>query len=585
MRPIDFAWGSLRTISQLQPTDVKLLVDEIEYPLLERDSIGYVVHLSAPQKHRDNLLKLHGMYFDNDLKGRISLWRMFKASVYHVCLHTVTTDYSIYKSMSESASVNNLMFAISQVEDFAIKGHMKAKWKGLLFDTAYANFMSFRRFRNLEQSDTSTRIAANLLAYSMVGKQISSLGSDIDEQLRLLYHSLQEVEAIAQNDYSTLSSQKRTSREGMSDLASYKRKISTAKKIVEFLADQGCDITSIPSPPYADNHGPNEIFDNAIEAVKGNLDDFDLILQNDAPNILPGMTREEIHETEKFTEGEAQAVLGDWEYSLISMNKLVEMHRSLDPKTHFEGFLFPNEDYTEFARARSRLIGPIRLVLDRLRMIKFTADESQGKESGYVDIPTAIQVVASKTERNDVFVQEENDLRSEAWAIVIDSSKSLETFQGEVRDVAVCLTEVAKDLIPNPNSWACYSFNENWYILKDFSEIHGNTTKSRIGGLTNGLKTYLPDAIRIAASRLKTATEDVKVMLVVSDGYPLGYEGIDQELINTIEKIKKSGTQLIGMGIGSSSMKKYFRTNFSVNTPFELMKNFIRTYTELSSSF
>ena len=94
------------------------------------------------------------------------------------------------------------------------------------------------------------------------------------------------------------------------------------------------------------------------------------------------------------------------------------------------------------------LIGPIRLVLDRLKMVRFTVDESQGKESGYVDIPMAIQVVASQSERNDVFIQEENELRSEAWAIVIDSSKSLETFQSEVRDIAVCLTEVAKNLIP-----------------------------------------------------------------------------------------------------------------------------------------
>ena len=228
--------------------------------------------------------------------------------------------------MSDTAtSVNNLMFAISQVEDFAVKGHMKARWKGLLFDTAYANFMSFRRFRNLERSDTPTRIAANLLTYSMVGKQIFSLGKDIDEQLRSLHHSLQEVEAIAQNDYSTLSSQGRISNDVMQNLASYQRKISAVKQIVEFLADQDCEITSIPSPPYTDNHGPNEIFDNATEAVKGNLDDFDLILQNDAPNILPGMTSEEIHETEKFTEGEAQAILGDWEYSLMSMNKLVEI--------------------------------------------------------------------------------------------------------------------------------------------------------------------------------------------------------------------------------------------------------------------
>ena len=342
MKPIDFAWGSLRTITQLQPTEVKLLVDEIEYPLLERDSVGYVVHLSAPQKHRENLLKLHGMYFDNDLKGRISLWRMFKASVYHLSLHTITTDYSMYKSISESvSSVQNLMFAISQVEDFAVKGHMKSKWKGLLFDTAYANFLSFRRFRNLEQSDTSTRIAANLLGYMMVGKQIFSLGREIDEQLKSLHRSLQEVEYAAYADHSIPSSQKHVSKDGNQSRSSFQLRISTAKKIVEFLDDQGCEITSIPSPPYADNHGSNEIFDNATEAVKGNLDDFDLILRNDASSVLPGMTIEEIRGAEKFTEGEAQAVLGDWEYSLISMNKLIEIYKSLDPKSHFEGFLFP----------------------------------------------------------------------------------------------------------------------------------------------------------------------------------------------------------------------------------------------------
>ena len=58
-----------------------------------------------------------------------------------------------------------------------------------------------------------------------------------------------------------------------------------------------------------------------------------------------------------------------------------------------------------------------------------------------------------------------------------------------------------------------------------------------------------------------------------------------QILIETINKINKSGIQLIGMGIGSSSMKKYFRTNFDVTSPFDLMKNFVRTYIELSSSF
>ncbi len=127
LRPIDFAWGSLKSITQKEPNEIKLLVDDVEYPSLETDSIGFVVHLSSPQKYRDNLFRLHGMYYDNDKRGKSSLWRMFRASVYHLSLHTVTTDYTIYKSLSDSArSMNNLMFAISQAEDYAIKARALA---------------------------------------------------------------------------------------------------------------------------------------------------------------------------------------------------------------------------------------------------------------------------------------------------------------------------------------------------------------------------------------------------------------------------------------------------------------------------
>ena len=59
--------------------------------------------------------------------GNRHFGEMFRASVYHLCLHAVTTDFAIYKSLSDSTrSMNNLMFAISQAEDYAIKGHMSA---------------------------------------------------------------------------------------------------------------------------------------------------------------------------------------------------------------------------------------------------------------------------------------------------------------------------------------------------------------------------------------------------------------------------------------------------------------------------
>ncbi|MHB1867413.1 MAG: VWA domain-containing protein [Nitrososphaerales archaeon] len=587
MKPIDFAWGTLRSITQKQPTEIKLLVDDIEYPSLETDSLGFVVHLSSPQKHRDNLFRLHGMYYDNDRKGKSSLWRMFRASVYHLCLHAVTTDYGIYKSLSDSSrSVNNLMFAISQAEDYAIKGHMSARWRGLLLDTAYANYSSAQRFRDLSaETDPATRIAANILSYSMTGKPLISVGDKVDRQLRSLHRSLLELESVAQEHYSRPSLQKQNPRTPTNSTDLSSAKLIAVQKITDFLDGQSCYIADIPSPPFADNHGPNRLFESTSEVAPEKMEDFGSILKNASAEFSLGLSKEEIMESEKLTETESQIIIGDWEYSLAAMKKMADMHKSLDSKSHFEGFLFPDEDYTEFSRARSKLIGPIRIVLDRLKMVRFTIDESQGKESGYVDIPMAIQVVASQSKRNDVFIQEDSESKSEAWAILIDSSKSLESLQGEVRDIAVCLSEVAKDLIPNPNAWACYAFNENMYIVKDFSELYGNTVKGRIGGLSSGLKTYLPDAMRIAATRLQSAVEDVKVMLVVSDGFPLGYEGIDSDLIETINKINESGIQLIGMGIGSSTMKKYFRTNFSVNSPFDLMKNFVRTYIELASSF
>jgi hypothetical protein len=587
LNPTDFAWSSLQTITKLQPKSIKVLVDDIDYPALETDSYGYVVHLSEPKRLRDNLYSLHGMYFDNDKNGRASLWRMYRASVYHLCLHAITTDYKVYKSLSNyTRSSNNLMFAISQVEDFAIRGRMRANWPGLLIDTAYASYVSALRFKRPEViADPSTRLAANILSNSLTGKPLSSMGKELDEQITALYECLLDVETSSQKYYSAFI-QEGSDNRGIDSTSNVPgldaKKITAARKILDVLEAQSFYMPQVPSPPFADNHGPNDLFDSSTSSV-GESVQFDSILKDACNGFSLDLSPSAIAESEKLLAIESQTILSDWEYSINVMKRLLELHRSLDPNSHFENFLFPKEDYSEFIRTRARLIGPIRLILDQLRSVKSALSDSV-KESGNVDIPLAIQVIASKSERNDVFLQEENETKSEAWAILIDSSKSLETWAKEIKEIAVCLAEVAKDLIPNHNSWACYSFNENLYIIKDFSELYGMRTKSRIGGLDSGLKTYLPDALRLAADRLSYTTEEIKVLLVASDGFPLGYEGIDQELVKAIQQINKSGIQLIGMGVGSSSIKKYFRTNCVLSSPFDLMKQFVKIYIELASA-
>ncbi len=597
MNPTDFAWSTLQSITHLQPKNVKVLVDEIEYPTLGTDSFGYVIHLSAPLKPRDSVYSLHGMYFDNDAHGKASMWRMYRASVYHMSLHANTTDYRVYRSLQNySPSVNNLMFAISLVEDYSIRGHMKARWPGLLLDCAYASQMTKLRFKNPNEiGDPSIRLAANFLSYSLTGKPLLSLGGELDQQVSAIHESLVDLEGAVQKYYQSAPFARKTLEggdeveedTGSSGATSLvlgvdSKKINAARKILDVFSGQSCYMSQIPSPPFADNHGPNDLFEST--PATGETVHFDSILTDAAADYGLELSPSALTDSEKQLSIESQTVLGDWEYSNTVHKRLLEIHRTADPKTHFENFLFPKEDYAEYVRTRARLIGPIRLILDQLRNVKSAMDENV-KESGQLDIPKAVQVVATGSERNDVFQQEEMESKSEAWAILIDSSKSLETFAREVQEIAVCLAEVAKDLIPSHNSWACYSFNENLYIVKDFSEIYGTRTKSRIGGLESGLKTFLPDALRLAANRLKSVNQEIKVILVASDGFPLGYEGIDEELVDTIQQINKAGIQLIGMGVGSSSIKKYFRSNCQISSPFDLMRQFVKIYIELSTAF
>ncbi|MDH2900044.1 MAG: VWA domain-containing protein [archaeon] len=578
MNPTDFAWATVQSIAQRTPKEIKVIVDKTEYPHLERDSVGYLIHLSEPRRVRESLLSLHGLFFDNDNEGKASLWRMYRASLYHLSLHAAATDYSIYQDFAISHNANNAMFAISMAEDFAIRGYAKSMWPGLILDEAYANYITWLRFRDLSmEKDPQILVAANLLSYQMVGKPIAQvLIADLDRDIESVHASLAKFSSEVEKLY--------TEKIGRPELGLVsKMKLEAAETIVQLFEKENLYLSNVHSLPYTDSHGKNTLFDSRV--IAKDQDKKNAALHASFSELSISLPGNKIRENDDAMMNEGNSILGDWEVQLTQKQRLIELFKTLDPKTHLDEFTFPNEDYAEFVRTRAKLIGPIRRVLEQLRTLNQVADENSGKESGYVDIPVAIQVVASKSDRNDVFVQEETMKKSEAWAILVDSSKSLESLKGQVKDISVCLSEVARDLIPNQNSWAMYSFDNRMYIVKDFNEMYGSQSKGRIGGLANGIKTLLPDAIRIAARRLDNTNEALKVLLVASDGFPLGYEGIDKDLIDTIQKVSRAGIELIGLGIGSSAIAKYFRSNCVIETPFDLMNHFVRTYVELSSSF
>ena len=132
---------------------------------------------------------------------------------------------------------------------------------------------------------------------------------------------------------------------------------------------------------------------------------------------------------------------------------------------------------------------------------------------------------------SDVYKSEELLRRDEAWSIIIDSSKSLEVKKKEVKDLAICLSEIARDLVQK-SSWACYSFDDNFHIIKDFLEPYDRVVKGRIGGLTSGVKTLLPDAMRLAAQRLirgsRRSESNARGIRRLSAGLRRHREGHDQ---------------------------------------------------------
>jgi nitric oxide reductase activation protein len=196
----------------------------------------------------------------------------------------------------------------------------------------------------------------------------------------------------------------------------------------------------------------------------------------------------------------------------------------------------------------------------------------------------AIQVIASKSQRTDVFVRDELQSREDAWAILIDSSHSLEFFTGEVRGIALCLSEVARDLFANQNAWGEFAFNDKFYIIKDFSENYTNRIRARVGGLEYGGMSYISDALLLASDALKRRTEEIKLLVVVSDFFPSGYVDAEERLTQCVKKIEKSGMGAIGIGVRSGAVKNYFRINCVVNNPYELMKKFVEAFFEFSST-
>ena len=562
MNFFDFALSTAHQITKKSSDKLKILLhDDLRYPYLGKDSRGFVLHLVKPKKLDEKRVCFQGLKFNlqNPTHKKI-IWYLFKASVYHLSMHSLLSDFSLYSKWARGKNSNLSTFVISLLEDAIINKHLKQSFRWVLPEIAYANTVSFLRMKDVKElSNGISRIMASMLLNYSLGKVKGSLEDDMLTDVKAITSILQKIGENPTAD----------------------EKLDAATKIYDAMTVYG-ETFEVPSLLYAESHGTNDLF---YEQSMPNEEEIQQLLVEALTALDTEIKDEEQLKTvlQSLKENEAQQVFTAWQEYENSKLKILRDYVEIGKGTRFEDFEFPKEDYTEFQRRREVLGGPIRRILYRLRLLKNVGGEDFRQESGFVDLQEAVQVIASKSQRTDIFMREELQTREDAWSILIDASHSLNMFKGEVRGIALSLAEVAKMLILDQNSWGMYAFNNKFYVIKDFSEKYDSRVRARIGGLTHGGFTYLPDAVLLAAQALIKRLEEARVLVVVSDFFPAGYEGAEEKLKENIKKIERMGVGVIGVGVNSRAVKQYLRTNCVVEGPYDLMKKFTKVFMEYST--
>lgn len=554
MNILNFAWNTFASIAQKDFDEVRLILDEhLTYPILSSDEKGYVVKLPLPRLLGSDLYTLYGDYYDVNTGGWTTVWSLFKASLYHAALHVAYSNFDIYKPWARGKDIKTATYCVTLVEDLHVTLRAARNHLGILHDIAYSNYASALRLdQHTLLYDEPLHYATHLLlaAWGMEVAMPTSTRADaeavkIAQKIRILV-----LEAIQGSDQNKL--------------------IEATQLAYSSLSRRGY-LKEVPSFPYTDTHSRTNVFKGKVLKTSQHL------LRRSYSNL--GLNVSEIP-TEDANES-----LREIEAELLKVKRLKEHYEKIVAATRLEGLEIPRGDYAMFLRTRADLAGAIAGIKNQLRLLKNAEDEVAGDESGHLDMQAAIQVVASGSVRNDVFTRDEKILKREAWAILFDASGSIRSAAPEVKKLAVCLAEVAKDLIHAHSLWGLFAFNNSFLILKDFNEQYTMDVKARIGGLLQSGPTLLPDAIAACAKALTLLPAEPRILMVVSDGYPVGYVGIERELSSKMRKISKSGVLLLGIGISNPSIREFFTVNCDLQEPYQMMKFFVRSYFELSSHF
>jgi hypothetical protein len=335
-----------------------------------------------------------------------------------------------------------------------------------------------------------------------------------------------------------------------------------------------------PSFWHTESRGRCSIYsdvEHGVEDFEGTFVQSLMAMGGDVPTVDH---IEQLWRSEQEAEA-LQAFNSDY-YQKQKEEKILTRLKPLMGFTRLKSVSIPEEDYTQYLRARNLVQGTSRRLLDILRSVYNNLDEEPRQEMGLLDLPAVIQALASRKPATDVFNLDEFLQPSYAWSLLLDVSNSMQV-RGEFgRGLAIAVAEAARELMIDATSWSFFAFNDKLFVLKDSSESYSKRVKARIGGLRFQGLTYIPDAITIGGKMLAKRFEEQRVLVVISDGWPYGYPNMPLSLKECVDDLVKKNVIVIGIGVETDRMGNYFHLHSSIYHPKDIIKKFAPVYAHAS---
>ena len=562
---IDYAWA---VSLQKDNTKVKMLQDDtISQPVLVGDGFGFTIKIPPVRKLKDGSISFVGLRFSGDNEGKSKLGRLYRASVMHLTVHTLA-PFSKDRIVSHEKDSIVAAYAKSLINDVYTNAYIQAWYPDRFFDLAYANALSYQKIKALDHIFTvSTKVMSALLTQLNVGSFKNSPGDEEEKVVTKLHGDLM---ALKETFMGTIAG----------DVVDMDKLFDEKVKLIVDTLEPFGPFLEAPSLRHTESRGNCSIYTE----VAGVMEDFEglfvqslMALGGDVPTVdhIEQLWRPE-------QEAEALQAFNTDYYQKQRNDKILSRIKPYMGFTRFKDVSFPEEDYTQYLRARCLVQGTSRRVLDILRSAFNYLDEDPRQEMGQLDLAAVIQSLAANKPATDVFNLDEYLQPSYAWSLIVDVSNSMQV-RGEFgRALAIAIAEAARELMTDPTSWSFFAFSDKLYILKDSSESYSKRVRARIGGLRFEGLTFIPDAITIAGKMLAKRFEEQRILVVISDGWPYGYANMPIALKETVDDMVRKNVIVIGIGVETERMGNFFHLHSSIYTPKDLVKKFASTYAHAS---